>query len=357
MLFEKLIANGITTTPTASTKSLYGWGADTAGILGDGDSTLSSKSSPIQIGSRSWISVSIGADHTLGIQSDSSLWGWGSSAYGQAGVNLGSFSSPVSIGTSWKVVDFGRGGANPWGLGIQSDGSLWAWGNNGAGQLGDGTLVSKSSPVKIGSSSWSAVSAGFSHSLGITTTGQLYAWGTPAPALGILTSGAGGSRSSPVLVSGPVGTSWSKVAAGFSASAAITTNGALYTWGGNTYGALGTTASVSFAVAANPIPISATDSWVAVSVGYDHSLGIKGDGTLWSWGLNASGQLGVLSTATQVSPVLVSGPASTTWSKIAAGYSYSLAIDTNGRLWSWGANASGQLGINKIGRASCRERV
>ena len=148
-------------------------------------------------------------------------------------------------------------------------------------------------------------------------------------------------------MSGPTTTSWSTISAGLSHSLAITSLGILYAWGGNSTGELG---DVTITGKSSPILVSGptTTSWSTVSAGYTHSLAITSLGVLYAWGLGTSGQLGDSSTTSKSSPVLVSGPTTTSWSTISAGISHSLAITSLGRLYAWGLGTSGQIGNSTI---------
>ena len=338
MLSINLLKNKIIPNPIP-TNSLYTWGYNgTYGMLGNLSTT--NESSPIAILSGvSWNKISIGKYpgndvHILAIKTDGSLWAWGSNRSGAFGDGTEiSKSSPVKIGSSsWSAIAAG----SAFSLGILITGALYAWGDNSYGQLGDqtgGSFTSKSSPVKIGSSSWSAIAAGYGFSLGILTTGVLYAWGeNNNGALGNLSTT---NQSSPVLVSGPAGASWSIISA-YLHSLGILTTGALYAWGYNsTAGILGdNTASVS---KSSPVKIGSS-SWSAIAAGQNHSLGILTTGKLYAWGSNVKGQLG--SSPSRSSPGQVG---SYSWSYISAGWQISCGI-SYGKLYAWGDNTYGQLG-------------
>ena len=400
MLFSKLLG----TAPQASStvNILYMWGDNSQGTLGKSFAGVSSISSPIQVDSSQWSRLSIGTLHTLAIKSNGTLWAWGGNLYGQCGFDTaaGQYkSSPVAVGTGWQTVDVSLGGA--WALGIKTDGTLWAWGNNAVGALGTASLISTSSPVLVSGpagASWSAISAGTSHALAITTLGRLYAWGSNVSGrLGDLTIV---TKSSPVLVSGPAATSWLAVSAGGGHSIAITTGQVGYIWGNGANGQLGngstvfnlsspviTTSSPTTSIAAGEthtlvlfqgrpyatgsasagqlgnsslLQVSgyvivsgpAATSWTSVSAGLSHSAGITAAGRLYAWGLNTSGQVGINSLTSVSSPVLVSGPAATSWSFVRIKNQTSLAITNLGVLYAWGNNTLGNLGIGTLGSYS-----
>ena len=392
-------------TPQKIKSELYAWGDNTYGMLGD--NTTTSKSSPILVSPGtgiSWSKVAIGYYNTVALKSNGSLWAWGDNSYGQLGQGWQSLyaNSPINaIGnTTWAKVSAGNGFV----LAIRSNGTLYAWGDNASGQLGDVSVVSKSSPVLVSGpagASWAAIAAGSSHSLGITTTGQIYGWGenfygqvgnnnTSNVSSPVALAGAGSisswtmvaagtiqsfaitiagtlyawgynsggalgdlttvNKSSPVLVSGPAATSWATVSAS-DHSLAITTTGRLYAWGPNDYGGLGDLTVVG---KSSPVLVSgpAATSWSAVEGGRFHSLGITTNGTLYAWGTNYLGMLGDLTTIEKSSPVLVSGPVNTSWSSVSCGSNHSLAITNSGRLYAWGYNNVGQLGDASLNSSS-----
>jgi alpha-tubulin suppressor-like RCC1 family protein len=197
----------------------------------------------------------------------------------------------------------------------------YAWGRNNYGQLGDGTTVSKSSPITVlgGITNWSQLSASTSHSLGVTTTGIAYAWGFGGS--GVLGDGTTVSKSSPVSVIGGI-TNWSQVSAGDYYSLGLTSTGIAYSWGSNNYGRLGdgTTTARSSPVTV----IGGITNWSQVSAGNGHSLGLIATGILYAWGRNNYGQLGDGTTTNRSSPITVIGGI-TNWSQLAAG-NHSLGI-------------------------------
>ena len=336
-------AFGITTSG-----ALYGWGSNS---IQQAIPVVNNVSSPTQVGSSSWTAVSAGTAHTIGITATGVLYGWGLNTSGQLGINsLINNASPAiisSIGgsTAYSWTSLSMGGGH--GALIRSDGTLWTWGLNVNGQVGNLTLINQSFPALVSGPagvSWSAVSCGTIHTIGITTTGRLYAWGGGAGgALGVYLDTL--DRSSPVLVSGPVATSWASVTAGASTSMAITTTGQLYAWGLGTSGQLG---DLSIASKTSPVLVSgpAATSWSKVSTAYNasHAFAITTTGQLYGWGLNTSGQVGDFTITSKSSPVLVSGPAATSWSFITAGLTNGAGITTLGRLYTWGLGTSGQLG-------------
>jgi len=187
---------------------------------------------------------------------------------------------------------------------------MWSWGQNSGGQLGQNDTVVRSSPVQIGAlTTWYQVSSGDSHCVAIKTDGTMWSWG--ANSEGQLALGdAGGftARSSPVQIGAL--TTWSKIAAGIN-SVAIKTDGTMWSWGGNFYGGLGINNTAN---RSSPVQIGALTTWSQIAAGYAFSLAIKTDGTLWSWGSNNAGRLGLNDTYNRSSPVQVG--AITSWKSL-----------------------------------------
>ncbi len=284
-----------------------------------------------------WTTIAAGSYHNLAIAQNGTLWAWGENNYGQLGDNTTTNRIiPTQIGTSadWSSIAGGLYHS----LAIKTDGTLWTWGYNGNGELGDNTTTDKIIPTQIGvATNWYSIVGGTFYSLAIKTDGTLWAWG--ANSSGQLGDNTTTSKIIPTQIG--VATNWSSIAGGAFHSLAIKTNGTLWTWGYNGDGQLGDNTTTDKII---PTQIGAATNWSSLAAGGFHSLAIKTDGTLWAWGRNYYGQLGG-NTITEIFIPTQIGTA-TNWYSIAGGTDHSLAVKTDGTLWAWGRNYYGQLGDN-----------
>ena len=333
---------------------LWAWGLNSTGQLGN--SSTINRSSPVQTVSSgiNWQQVSIGADHSAAIKTDGTLWLWGFGDSGRLGnnssINRSSPVQTVSNVATWKQVS--AGGIHS--AAIKTDGTLWLWGSGAGGVLGANFVANRSSPVQTSSAtnSWKQVSLGCIHSAAIKTDGTLWIWGCNST--GLLGDNTSIDKSSPVQTVSQT-TDWKQISLGRSQSAAIKTDGTLWLWGCGAIGQLGNNSTLN---RSSPVQtISTGTSWKQVSVGGFHSAAIKTDGTLWLWGCNqqvatASGQLGNNSSINLSSPVQTVS-SGINWKQVSLGFYQSAAIKTDGTLWLWGLGDSGRLGNNSsINRSS-----
>ncbi|MCF8208340.1 MAG: Ig-like domain-containing protein [Rhodoferax sp.] len=339
--------------------SLLAWGLNRSGQLGDG--TLTNRTSPVLVSSlaTNWAQLSAGDFHTLATRTDGSLWAWGFNQNGQLGdKSTVDKSIPTQVGTdkTWTAISAGKAH----GLAVKKDGTLWAWGRNFDSQLGDASNADRTAPVQIlvtapvgttaptaiaADKKWATVAAGGNFSVGRQLDGSVYTWGgNVSGQLGRGTTTAVAIASNvPIPV---VTTEFSKasaIAAGNAHVLAIRTDNVLFAWGDNSSGQLGSAEPTVSKESLAPIKIP-DGEWVAVAAGAAHSLGITTDGRLWAWGDNTFGQLGIKTQATSAqTPTLVDEDIKN-WVRVFAGKNHSFAIKTDGSVWGWGSNAEGQLG-------------
>ena len=322
-----------------NTYSLYSWGNNVIGQLGLGNTTY--YSSPKQVGSAYWRTGSTCDVFAGAIRSDGTLWTWGSNNAGNLGLgNTTNYSSPKQVGalTTWAKVFASRFSM----LATKTDGTLWSWGSGLQGRLGLGNTTNYSSPKQVGAlTTWLTITGGgyaIGSALAIKTDGTLWAWGYNIN--GQLGLGNTLTYSSPQQVGSL--TNWLYVSGGY-ATYAIKTDGTLWAWGRGTRGQLGLGNSTNYS---SPKQVGALTNWLKVTGGgyFGFAVAVKTDGTLWSWGSNNYGQLGLGNTTSYNSPKQIG--ALTTWlNVIGGGYAYALAVKNDGTLWAWGTNGAGQLGL------------
>jgi len=339
-------------TPVAA-GALYAWGYGNFGNLGLGNTT--SYSSPKQVGSlTTWIRIAGGKYFSAGVKNDGTLYMWGSNAYGQLGLgNTTVYSSPKQVGalTNWSYIACGH---NFYTMGVKTNGTLWAWGLNSSGFLGLNNTTSYSSPMQVGSlTTWKYATAGNGATLAVKTDGTLWAWGSGY--YGPLGLGNETDYSSPKQVGAL--TSWLFVSCVYSSTIAVQSNGTLWTWGQNRRGTLGLNDSVN---RSSPVQIGSLTNWStnvdAIRQKGNAGGAIKTDGTLWMWGDGSYGNLGLGNQTTYSSPMQVG--ALTNWLSITGSYQqFTAAIKTDGTLWSWGYNYYGQLGLGNTNNYSSPKQV
>ena len=339
----------------AKTGSLWSWGSADQGQLGDGASFFGgSKSSPVQtsLAGTGWASCSAGMYVAGAIKTDGTLWTMGYNYYGSLGDGTSvDKNTPVQIsGTNWKQVSTAISSAA-----IKTDGTLWTWGQNaiysppagGGGLLGDNTQVDRSSPVQTiaGGNNWKSVYSGRFTKAAIKTDGTLWMWGYNN--YGQLGDGTTSGKSSPIQVPG---TTWKMVSNTYNHTLAVKTDGTLWGWGYNASGQLGVGNTTN---RSSPVQESSSSTnWKQAATGSYHSAAIKTNGTLWTWGYNAFGSLADGTTQSGIwSPTqTISG--GTNWKVVAAGGYNTAAIKTDGTLWTWGENSQGFLGDGTITKRS-----
>lgn len=324
--------------------TLWGWGNINSGELGIGTVTSfpSPQLTPIPAGMGSdWRYISTGANYSLAIKIDGTLWAWGSNNYGQLGIgNNTTQYSPVQVGSAsnWAMVWASPEGGTVCNVGLKTDGTLWAWGNNQYGQLGIGNTTQQNTPVQVGTDAdWTSASITFNHTFAIKTNGTLWAWGVNN--VGQLGIGNTIQQLSPVQVG--TDADWASVDAGSNSSAAMKTNGTLWTWGRNSFGELGLGHTTNQSA---PVQVGTDADWAMVTVGGAYMLALKTNGTIWAWGYNANGSVGNGTTTATAVPTQVG--TDNDWTAVSAGNATSMAIKANKTIWGWGMNTQAQLGIN-----------
>ena len=335
-------------------RAIFSWGQNNSLALGFIDAPITA-CSPVRefCSAIDWCCIASGggARHAAALKTSGQLWLWGSGTIGElgngigtaagTGANRGSPVREISSSTDWCQVSAGGYVT----AAIKTSGQLWVWGCNNCGKLGDGTTVPKCSPVRerCSATDWCQVSAGNYGTTAVKTTGQIWAWGVNN--FGNLGDGTTVSKCSPVRERCSA-TDWCRVSSGGGHIAAIKTSGQLWSWGRNVETQLGDGTVTN---KCSPVRefCSATD-WCGVSTGRcNATIAIKTSGQIWVWGANVCGQLGKGSTVNHCSPVREIS-SSTDWCQVSNGGVHTAAIKTSGQLWSWGDNGCGRLGDGTV---------
>jgi alpha-tubulin suppressor-like RCC1 family protein len=360
------VATAVPATAAGSTVGVFAWGDNSSGELGDGNTTNSSTPLAVSLppgvtptaiaggGGQGDPQPSQFAGYAIG--SDGHLYAWGDNSRGALGNgdSPNNSSTPVVVSLPSGITPTAIAASQGTGYAIGSDGHLYAWGDNSYGTLGNGTSVTFSdTPVMVSlpiGVTPVAIAGGFETGYAIGSDGHLYAWGDNF--YGELGNGLSPTNSStPVLVSLPTGVTAKAIAGGGGFALAIGSDGHLYSWGLNSNGALGDGSTIN---STTPVLVSLPSGVTptAIAGGGAAAYAIGSDGHLYSWGLNSSGQLGNGSNTDSSTPVLVSLPSGVTPSTIAAGSGTgavgsggaAYAIGSDGHLYAWGNDNDGQLG-------------
>ena len=298
--------------------TLWVWGANDKGGLGQ-NQALAQKgavSSPVQVPGTTWSDIA-GSSNIMASKTDGTLWAWGQEEQGNLGLNSEGVnrSSPTQIpGTTWPTTfNNGKFSYKGQGFAIKTDGTLWSWGANHYGGLGHNNATFYSSPVQVGSdTTWNTISGTSAQTLATKTDGTAWAWGdNEYGRLGL-------NQSEPVRYSSPVqipGTTWSNLVSGGSAAMGVKTDGTLWAWGYNNYGSLGQNNTTKYS---SPVQIPGT-TWSSFGITWKSNgiFSLKTDNTLWAWGDNEDGNLGLNApeASAKSSPTQIPG---TTWTNVYA---------------------------------------
>lgn len=286
------------------------------------------------------VTLSSGSEHTMALMTNGTVWAWGINTYGSLGDGT-TFqpNTPVAVTgmTGLNNVTAIAGGSLH-SVALTSNNTVWTWGYNTSGQIGDGTTMQRNTPYHLSMlNNVVAITAGASHTVVLTSNGVVWAWGQNAG--GQIGDGTTMQRNTPVQVSLPA-TVFVAIAGGGSHTLALDSNGAVWAWGSNSYGQLGDGSTLQ---KNSPVPIGLSGI-TAVAAGLNHSVALKSDGTVWTWGWNFYGQLGDGSTLQKTSPVMLPAISLSGVSAVAAGYYSTVALKTDGSVRAWGDNSRGQIG-------------
>ena len=313
------------------------FGIDDQGTLGNGR-PFATALSPVSVG-RSLshaVMVSAHAGHMLGLRRDGVVWGWGANDYGQVVPGPSIIARPARITGLPTIAAVDVGGMSS--FAVSATGRVYAWGYNGDGELGLGDTTDRATPTLVpGLTGVVRVSAGLNHALALTSDGSVYAWGINDN--GQLGTGSRVSSTRPVKVSGlPAARA---ISAGTTHSLAVGTDGSVWAWGDNEYAQLGDT---TFTTRLKPARSALAGKAKDVSAGDFSSFALMRSGLIKAWGTNAAGQLGLGAPGAYIAkPRTVHGiPAA---KAVSSGYNHTLAIAKDGTVYGWGAASEGELGL------------
>ncbi|MGO3702061.1 MAG: RCC1 domain-containing protein [Candidatus Saccharimonadales bacterium] len=348
---------------------VYSWGVNTNGRLGDGTEyhvsfpiAVKTEGTPMQ--GKRIVQIAGGNSHSLALASDGTVYAWGSNSNGQLGNNNTGTDAWEPVAVSMSGVLSGKrivqiAGGNSHSLALDSDGKVYAWGLNDYGQLGNNSTTSSAVPVavsagsELGSKTITQISAGNVHSTAVASDGGAYAWGRNNH--GQLGDGTNTDRSVPTFIFGAQ--TLVQVVAGDFHTVALDATGYTYAWGYNAQGQVGNNTTTSRNTYANISFQGALTgkTIVKVAAGYYHSMAIDSDGNTYSWGMNNNGQVGNNSTTNTPTPVAVTSANTPMQGKrivgISAGYYNSMALSDDGLMYTWGQGDNGRLGNNMLAPA------
>ncbi|MFZ5354116.1 MAG: FecR domain-containing protein [Bacillota bacterium] len=304
-----------------------------------------------------------GLSHTLAAGSDGTGWAWGNNGYGELGTNNDNeYNYPTRITVLNSIKKLAAG--DNFTIALKNDGTVWAWGSNWTGQLGNNTDNNSMIPVQVMTSTSGtdfltgvtdiAVSSGWGTAFAVKSDGTVWVWGNNGS--GLLGKGSTSPWASYIAVKSNIfdGITYSAkaIAAGYEHVLVLDNNNCVWAWGDNYYGQLGdgTTTSRSSPVIVKHTDLTQLANIKQIDAGENHSMALDNNGKVWSWGYNSSGQLGNNTTTNSTNPVMVRNIDNTAdlsnITDIAAGSSHTMALDSSGYIWAWGNNARGQLGDN-----------
>ncbi len=283
-----------------------------------------------------WNNIAAGQLHTVGVQNNGTLWAWGYNNFWQLGTgNNTSQNTPTKIGsdTNWAKAYAG----NNYSMAIKQDGTLWAWGFNTSGKLGVGGTSLRTIPTQVGTATdWESIATSEgNHTLAIKTNGTLWAWGSNS--FGQLGTNAASNVMQYTPIQVGTATNWKMATAGLTHSVAIKTDGTIWAWGAG--GILGDTTTTNKFI---PTQIGTATDWDKVSAGKRHTMAIKTNKSLFGWGDNQDGQLGNGGTSSVFTPTQIGSDLN--WENFSAWENTTFGIKSNGTLWGWGYNIYGHIG-------------
>ncbi|KAB0671412.1 hypothetical protein F6V30_02190 [Oryzomonas sagensis] len=330
----KVAAGTSNTMVLKSDGTVFAWGWNLYGQLGDG--TTTDRHSPTVVPGLTGVTAIVpGYAHTAARKSDGTVLAWGNNLHGQIGDGTTTERhSPTVVPGLTGMAAIAVGDAHT--VALKNAGTVLAWGSNLRGQLGDGTTTDRHSPTVVpGLTGVTAIAAGYQHTVALKSDGTVVAWGWNVN--GQLGDGTTTEKHSPTVVPGLTGVT--AIATGYNHTVALKSDGTVVAWGENQNGQLGDGTTIE---RHSPIVVPGLNGVAAIAVGQYHTVVLKNDGTLVAWGWNGSGQLGDGTTTQRTSPTVMSGVTGVT--AIAVGQYHTVLLKNDGTVVAWGRNGSGEVG-------------
>jgi len=352
--FRRVAAGAAYSLVVANDGTLQGWGDNDYGQVGDG--TTAVRRTPVGLAGPAagvaFAAIAPGVAHSLALAQDGTIWAWGRNDRGQLGDGTQTdAATPIHLDGPTGIVAAAAGQA--YSVAIAGDGTVWTWGDNFYGELGNGTRADSATPHQLrgpaAPSGIIAVAAGRAHTLALARDGTIWSWGDNG--YGQLGDGTTTDASMPLHLAGPgAPREIIAVAVGPYSSLALARDGTVWGWGYNGTEQLGTDPACALNCAL-PVRVSLPVAATAIAIGKYHSVAVAPDGTIWTWGENMLGELGDGTTRPYAGPLHLTGPdAPVGIVAVATGAYHSLALAGDGSIWAWGDDTYGQLGAGGSGR-------
>ena len=335
---EPMVAAGYRhTVALHSDGTVWAWGNNSRGQLGDG--TATNRSAPVQVqGLNNVIAISAGIDYTIALSNDGTVWAWGRQLGDGVTLNI---RIPAQVQGLANVIAISAGSSHV--IALSDDGTVWTWGNNTHGQLGDGTTTVRRIPAQVqGLNNVAAISVATNHTIALSNDGTMWTWGNNSD--GQLGDGTTTNRYAPVQAQNI--NNVVAISAGGDTSSnsnhtiAVRNDGTVWTWGRNLFGQLGDGTRTN---RSTPVKVQNLENIITISTGFAHTVAVRNDGTVWTWGRNdIHGQLGDGTTTNRSAPVQVQNINNVV--AISAGTNHTIAVGNDGNVWAWGDNRDGKLG-------------
>ncbi|WPB80653.1 hypothetical protein KYC5002_16115 [Archangium violaceum] len=317
--------------------NLWAWGIASMGQFGDGTTTTDRKVPAKMQGISNVKQVAPGFYHMAALKHDGTVWTWGYNGSGQLGDGTTTTrNTPGIVPGLSGVVAIAAGSSFM--LAVKNDGTVWAWGDNWTGPLGDGTQTTRLSPVRVvGLTGVTSVAAGVNHSVALKSDGTVWAWGRNMG--GELGDGTATVRTTPVRAQGLTGVV--SIGASYWHTMAVKSDGTGWSWGDNRFGQVGDGTTTD-----RYTPVQVLSGVKAMSGGYGHTAAVKTDGTVWAWGYNNNGQLGNGTTTSSYAPVQVPGMSGVTTVATGGSAVYNtVVVKSDGSVWAWGSDNTSSSGV------------